>query len=170
MSGYLEMSAGKSLWKLLEQDVWMEWMPFLSPIQHCHVRALYTLPFNGPYLALTRLSRYQKGKANLDFTEARDSEWQWRQLGHMQVCISLQTDNHTSTPPLSFLHAGCPSCHPANIVKALIIVINQYTGAILRIHWISLCVAITRELSQNVWIYRDAVFAVWTRGAKETAC
>jgi len=47
------------------------------------------------------VSRYQKGKTNLDFTEARDSEWQWHQLGHMQVCISLQTDNHTSTPPLS---------------------------------------------------------------------
>jgi len=30
-----------------------------------------------------------KGKANLDFTEARDSEWQWHQLGHMQVCTSL---------------------------------------------------------------------------------
>jgi len=44
----------------------------------------------------------QKGKANLDFTEARDSEWQWHQLGHMQVCTSLQTDNHTSTPPLFF--------------------------------------------------------------------
>jgi len=23
--------------------------------------------------------------------------------GHMQVCTSLQTDNHASTPPLSFL-------------------------------------------------------------------
>jgi len=34
---------------------------------------------------------------NLDFTEARDSEWQWHQLGHMQVCTSLQTDNHDST-------------------------------------------------------------------------
>ena len=43
------------------------------------------------------MSRYQKGKTNLDFTEARDSEWQWHQLGHMQVCISLQTDNHAST-------------------------------------------------------------------------
>jgi len=25
------------------------------------------------------VSRYQKGKTNLDFTEARDSEWQWHQ-------------------------------------------------------------------------------------------
>ena len=39
---------------------------------------------------------------NLHFTEGRDREWQWHQLGHMQVCTSLQTDNHASTPPLSF--------------------------------------------------------------------
>ena len=65
------------------------------------------------------MSRYQKGKTNLDFTEARDSEGQWHQLGHMQVCTSLQTDNHANTPPLSFLQAGCPSCRPTNSVKAL---------------------------------------------------
>jgi len=65
------------------------------------------------------VSRYQKGKTNLDFTEARDSEWQWHQLGYMQVCISLQTDNHASTPPLGFLQAGCLSCRPTNSVKAL---------------------------------------------------
>jgi len=50
------------------------------------------------------MSRFQKGKTNLDFTAARDSEWQWHQLGHMQVCTSLQTDNHASTSPLSFIH------------------------------------------------------------------
>jgi len=65
------------------------------------------------------VSRYQKGKTNLDFTEARDSEWQWHQLDHIQVCSSLQTDDHASTPPLSFLQAGCPSCRPTNSVKAL---------------------------------------------------
>jgi len=48
------------------------------------------------------VSQYQKGKTNLDFTEARDSEWQWLQLGRMQVCTSLQTDNHASTPPLKY--------------------------------------------------------------------
>jgi len=48
------------------------------------------------------VSQYQKGNINLDFTEARDSEWQWHQLGRMQVCTSLQIDNHASTPPLSF--------------------------------------------------------------------
>jgi len=35
------------------------------------------------------VSQYQKHKTNLDFTEARDSEWQWHQLGHMQVCTLL---------------------------------------------------------------------------------
>jgi len=65
------------------------------------------------------VSQYQKSKTNLDFTEARDSEWQWHQLGHMQVCTSLQTDNHANTPPLSFLLAGCSSCRPTNSVKAL---------------------------------------------------
>jgi len=45
------------------------------------------------------VSRYQKGKTNLDFCEARDSEWQWYQLGHMQVCTSLQTDNPTTQMP-----------------------------------------------------------------------
>jgi len=65
------------------------------------------------------VSRYQKDKTNLAFTEAKDSEWQWHQLDHMQVCTLLETDNHTSTPPLSFLQAGCPSCHPTNSVKAL---------------------------------------------------
>ena len=79
----------------------------------------HTHPFNGPLSGTTQVSRYQKCKTNLDFTEARDSEWQWHQLGRMQVCTLLQTDNHASTPPLSFLQAGCPSCRPTNSVKAL---------------------------------------------------
>jgi len=72
----------------------------------------HTHPFNVPFSGTTQVSRYQKGKTNLDFTEARDGEWQWHQLGHMQV-------NHTSTPPLCFLQTGCPSCRPTNSVKAL---------------------------------------------------
>jgi len=43
----------------------------------------------------------------------------WHQLGHMQVCTSLQTDNLANIPPLSFLQAGCPFCRPTNSVKAL---------------------------------------------------
>ena len=70
-----------------------------------------THPFNGPFSGTTQVSRYQKGKTNL-FTEARDSEWQWHQLGHMQVFTSLQTDNHTSTPPLSFFKGRMPFLPP----------------------------------------------------------
>ena len=62
----------------------------------------HTHPFNGPLSGTAQVSRYQKGKINLDFTEARDSEWQWHQLGYMQVCTSLQTDSHASTSPQFF--------------------------------------------------------------------
>jgi len=58
------------------------------------------------------VSWYQKGKTNLDFTEARDSEWQWHQLGHMHVCTSLQTDNHASTSPLKFFTGRMPFLPP----------------------------------------------------------
>jgi len=63
---------------------------------------LHTHTFNGPFSGTTQVSWYQKGKTNLDFTEARDSEWQWHQLGHMQIFTSLQTYNNASTPPLIF--------------------------------------------------------------------
>ena len=56
-----------------------------------------THPFNGPLSETTQVSRYQKGKTSLDFIQARDSEWQWHQLGHMQVCNSIRTDNHANT-------------------------------------------------------------------------
>ena len=57
-------------------------------------------PFNGLF-------------SNLDFNGAGDSEWQWHQLGHMQVCTSLQTDNHANTPPLVFYKPGAlPAAQP----------------------------------------------------------
>ena len=58
------------------------------------------------------MSRYQKGKSNLDFTEARDSEWQWHQLGRMEVSAMLQTDNHTSTTPTQFFTGWMPFLLP----------------------------------------------------------
>jgi len=76
-------------------------------------------PFNGPLFGTTLVSWHQKGKTNVNFTEARDSEWQLHHLGHIQVCTSLQTDNHASTPPLR-----CPSCCQNNSVKALTSEIN----------------------------------------------
>jgi len=38
-----------------------------NPDTHTH-----THPFNGPFSWTTRVGRYQKGKTNLDCTEARD--------------------------------------------------------------------------------------------------
>ena len=87
-------------------------------VLHTHTHT-HTHTFNGPFSGTTRVRQYQNGKTNLDFTEERDSEWQWHQLGHMQVCTLLQTDNNASTPPLSFLQAGCPSCHPTNSLEAM---------------------------------------------------
>ena len=48
----------------------------------------HTHPFNGPLSRTTQVSRYQKGKTNLDFTGARDSEWQWYQLGHASLHLA----------------------------------------------------------------------------------
>ena len=73
----------------------------------------HTHPFNCLFFGTIWVIRYQKSKADLDFTEARDSEWRWHQLGHIQVCTSLQTDNHASIPPLSFF-TGRMSFLPPN--------------------------------------------------------
>jgi len=64
------------------------------PVEHwtCWIKAaelgdlFETHAFKGPLSGTTQVNQYQKGKTNLDFPEARDSEWQWHQLGHMQIC------------------------------------------------------------------------------------
>jgi len=77
----------------------------------CRV-ATHTHPFNSPLYGTTQVIWYQKGKTNLDFTGAKDSERQWYQLGHMQVCTSLQTDNHASTSLLKFFTGWMPFLPP----------------------------------------------------------
>ena len=72
-------------------------------------------------------------RTNLDFTEARDSEWQW----YTQICTLPQTDNHASSQPLSFLQTGCPSCHSTNSIKALkAILLQRYWTAESKIYMI----------------------------------
>ena len=97
----VEISKSKCFLKVNKQS--REWL--VGTHTHTH-------PFNGPLSGTTWVSRYQRGKTNLDFTEARHSEWQWYQLGHMQLCTSLQTDNHASTPPLSFFTGQMPFLPP----------------------------------------------------------
>jgi len=87
--------------------------PFVSAMlcaapTYIHTYTRLTAPLSGT----TRVTRYRKSKTNLDFTETTDSEWQRHQLGHMQVCTSLQTDNHASTPPLSFFTSRMPFLAP----------------------------------------------------------
>ena len=83
-------------------------------------------PFSCPLSRTTRVSQYQKGKTNLVFTEARDSEWQWHQLGHMQVCTSLHTDNHASTPLLSFFTGRMPFLPPNQQRQSTEGILNRY--------------------------------------------
>jgi len=61
------------------------------------------------------VSQYQKGKTNMDFSE----EETVASAGPYARLHLLQTDNHASAPPLSFLQTGCPSCRPTNSDKAL---------------------------------------------------
>jgi len=37
----------------------------------------------------------------------------------LYASLHLIPDNHANIPPLSFLQAGCPFCHPTNSIKAL---------------------------------------------------
>jgi len=78
--------------KVPQHHFWVVLVLILEALVGTHT---HTHPFNGRFSRTTRVSRYQKGKTSLDVTEARDSEWQWHQLGHKQVCTSLQTDNPT---------------------------------------------------------------------------
>jgi len=71
----------------------------------------HTHTFNCPFSRTTRVSQYQKGKTDLDFTEARASEW------HMQVCTLLQTENEASNPPLGFFTGRMPFLPPEEVSK-----------------------------------------------------
>jgi len=48
--------------------------------------------FNGPLSGTTQVSRYQKGKTNLDFTEARGSGISWA------ICKSAPRSRQITTP------------------------------------------------------------------------
>ena len=76
----------------------------LQRLQHLHNTRAFYGHLSGP----TRVSQYQKGKTNLDFTEARDSEWQWHQLGHMQVCTRSRQITMLAPHHSVFLQARCP--------------------------------------------------------------
>ena len=107
-------------------DGWQIWQ-MLHTHMHTHTHMHAHTHTHSHFMALLNLSRttwvsqHLKGKTRKGkqsgFTGARNSQWQWHQLGHMQICTLTQTHNHASIPPVSF--AGCPSCHSTNSIKAL---------------------------------------------------
>jgi len=116
-----------------------------QPTRHTH-----THPFSGPFSRTTRVSRYQKGKTNLDFTEARDNEWQWHQLGHMQVCTSLQTNNQASTR-YSVFKGRMPFLPPNQQCQSTEgITCDQHTEPICHLilyHWLPLTACIQLKIT-----------------------
>jgi len=60
-------------------------------LQYGQTNKQATHPFNGPLSRTTWVNRYQKGKTNLDFTEARDSGWHWHQLGHRPMLAAWRS-------------------------------------------------------------------------------
>ena len=131
--------------KRLNESSWFWHGSIIPPIRHCVKRKFgylhtHTHPFNGPLSGTTRVSRYQKGKTNLDFTGARDSEWQWNQLDHMQVCTLLQTDNHANKyththTRLTALFPGLPRWAGTRKVKPIWILLKQETVSGSGIRW-----------------------------------
>jgi len=75
-------------------------------------------PFNGPLSGTIWMSWNQKSKTNLEFTEARDSEWQWHQLDHY-ASLQLVPEITMPAPHHSvILQVGFPSSFPTNSNKA----------------------------------------------------
>jgi len=67
----------------------------MGPNRPMQVTYIHTHPFNGPFSGTTRVSRYQKGTTNLDFTEARDSECSGISWA---ICKSAPCSRQTTTP------------------------------------------------------------------------
>ena len=119
----------------------------------------HTHPFNGLFSGTTRVSQYQKGKTNLDFSEARDSEWQWHQLGHMQVCISLQTDNHANTSPLAFFTGRMPFLPPNQQCQS-----TEGTYETYLLSYINLSIARFKYITSSAWTYNHkGIDEMWAR-------
>jgi len=79
-------------------------VPFIPKGFHLELLLQLLLhPFNGLFSRTTWIRRHQQGKPFWILLEQEMMGWQWYQLDHMEIiCISLQTDNHASTSPLSF--------------------------------------------------------------------
>ena len=73
---------------------------------HAHTHTPFTALLDSVWDYLGERAPEREKQCGL--TGARDSEWQWHQLGHMQICTLIQTHNHASIPPLSFFTGWMP--------------------------------------------------------------
>ena len=93
-----------------------------SVVQPTPQRTLLQLPYTRQQLTYSHIHTFfqdyprwastRKVKPIWILLKKRQSEWQWHKLGYMQVCTSLQTDNHTSTSPLKFFTGRMPFLPP----------------------------------------------------------
>jgi len=73
----------------------------------------HTQTFNGPFPRLPGWTGTKKVKPIWILLKQETVSGSGISWATMQVCTSLQTDNHASTPPLRFLQAGClPAAQP----------------------------------------------------------
>ena len=120
---------------LLEwSDLTVSWFTNSQEIR-CHAIYTHTHPFNGPLSGTTQVSRYQKGKTNLDFTEARDCERQWHQLGQCKSAprsrqITMPAPHHSvfyrpdalpAAQPTASKHWRHMPCHLCTIFRKMLI-------------------------------------------------
>ena len=125
--------------------------------QQCHSEDLYmhahthTHPFNGPLSGTTWVSRYPKGKTNLDFTEARDSEWQCSGIS-WAICKSAPRSRQTTTPAPhlpSFFNKVINYTTAATAHRCTMLLSQLLDGATCGLAGTDLC-QISSELSQLV--------------------
>ena len=72
----------------------------VSPQMHCNLSSYTHTRLTARFSGTTRVSQYQKGKTNLDFTEARDSEWQVASAGpyaSLHLAPDRQPRQHPTT-------------------------------------------------------------------------
>jgi len=138
-----------TLFKTQAETEFWKWKPLLAicAYQHTHTPRLMAL-----FPGLPRWAGTSKVKP-IWILLKQETEWQCHQLGHMQVCTSLQRDNHASTPLLSFLQAGCPSCRPTNSVRALKVIVLAKLRQFLR--------SLFLDSFLFVWCFHKYIVTLW---------
>ena len=113
-NAFSKWHAMSPIWDFLDAMLCMLWSRSLLKLITCHTFwSLHTIIkhththltalFPGlPRSAGEQVSRYQKGKTNLDFSKARDSKWQWHQLGYMRLHLAPDRQPHQHPTTLFF--------------------------------------------------------------------